>query len=342
MRRIYPQTPDLSVEDQQKLDTFRAEYEALCKGHDSADDLSPEVALQLETLEDALDKAHGEPVYAAGDIARCGAFVYLDSNSGLRIERGYLRREDEPESAAGSSAPPTKYEDGQNGDGDDNEPCRPLSDRLAAELSACHTQALQARLAADSGVALVALLHAFALQTYYRHARLSCLDIDLRPVAFGHFDANMADSRAGKELEAAQAAAGAALPRDPEHLWAFLTSQTQDALLALLSVLIAPCANAITAGNGQDMTRSRVGDALSDALGLDMTVYWTATAEGYFARVSKAQIVAAVREGVSEEAARRIEGLKKVEMAEAAEALFKGRGWLPEPLRAERTETARL
>ena len=50
-------------------------------------------------------------------------------------------------------------------------------------------------------------------------------------------------------------------------------------------------------------------------------------------RVSKALIQEAVTEAVSSEAAERIAGLKKADMAGAAEALLRGSGWLPKQLR---------
>ncbi|MGK9171543.1 hypothetical protein KXR53_34995 [Inquilinus limosus] len=74
-------------------------------------------------------------------------------------------------------------------------------------------------------------------------------------------------------------------------------------------------------------------DALAQTLSLDMTTYWSPTARGYLGRVTKAHILAAMREGVSEEAAERIAGMKKHEMAQAAEQLLAGTGWLPAQLR---------
>lgn len=76
-----------------------------------------------------------------------------------------------------------------------------------------------------------------------------------------------------------------------------------------------------------------MADALAQALALDMTACWSPTARSYFERVTKAQILAAVREGVSDEATHRLGGMKKDEMAEAAEALLAGTGWLPAQLR---------
>jgi ParB family chromosome partitioning protein len=49
--------------------------------------------------------------------------------------------------------------------------------------------------------------------------------------------------------------------------------------------------------------------------------------------VTKARILGAVREAKGEQAAQLIDHLKKGEMAEKAEVLLAGSGWLPEPLR---------
>ena len=74
-------------------------------------------------------------------------------------------------------------------------------------------------------------------------------------------------------------------------------------------------------------------DDLAGVLSLDMTGYWSPTAESYFGRVPKSRILEAVTEAVSEDAARHIGAAKKADMADAAEQLVAGTGWLPEPLR---------
>ena len=51
-------------------------------------------------------------------------------------------------------------------------------------------------------------------------------------------------------------------------------------------------------------------------------------------RVTKARIGEAVREAVSDDAAERIGGMKKPEMASEAEGLLAGKAWLPCLLRA--------
>ena len=65
-----------------------------------------------------------------------------------------------------------------------------------------------------------------------------------------------------------------------------------------------------------------------------MSGYWTATVGSYLGRVTKARIGEAVREAVSPEAAERISGMKKPDMASEAEALLAEKGWLPSLLRA--------
>lgn len=64
-----------------------------------------------------------------------------------------------------------------------------------------------------------------------------------------------------------------------------------------------------------------------------MTEHWTPTVRTYLGRITKALILDAVREAVSDEAADRIASLKKQPMAEAAEQLLAGTGWLPPLMR---------
>jgi ParB family chromosome partitioning protein len=73
---------------------------------------------------------------------------------------------------------------------------------------------------------------------------------------------------------------------------------------------------------------------LAGAVALDMTGYWRPTVRSYLGRVTKAVILEAVREGVGEEAAERLSGMKKVEMVAAAVQLLTATDWLPSLLRA--------
>ncbi len=82
--------------------------------------------------------------------------------------------------------------------------------------------------------------------------------------------------------------------------------------------------------------KASAGD-LHTALGLDMADYWTATAEGYFSRVSKPQIIAAMSEAnvLLPEAS----AMTKTALAALAEKRMAGTRWLPKLLRQPVAET---
>lgn len=67
-------------------------------------------------------------------------------------------------------------------------------------------------------------------------------------------------------------------------------------------------------------------EALVHAVTLDMTAHWQPTAANFLGQVTKAVIVEAVREGVSEDAAAQLADLKKPTMAQAAERLLADKG----------------
>jgi ParB family chromosome partitioning protein len=73
-------------------------------------------------------------------------------------------------------------------------------------------------------------------------------------------------------------------------------------------------------------------DALATALGMDMTRWFTPTAENFFDRISKAKILEALAEA-GKEAGPIKRGMKKGELAKAAEFDLAGSDWLPQPLR---------
>jgi hypothetical protein len=85
-------------------------------------------------------------------------------------------------------------------------------------------------------------------------------------------------------------------------------------------------------------TKTLIG-TLAEAVSLDMVGHWQPTATNYLGQVTKAVIVEAVREGVSEQAAKQLADLKKPAMAEAAERLLADKGWLPQVLRLPQPES---
>ena len=72
---------------------------------------------------------------------------------------------------------------------------------------------------------------------------------------------------------------------------------------------------------------------LAALLGLDMVDWWQATAESFFAGVSKAKLLEAVHEAKGSEVAYRIEKMKKIDAVVAAATSLDGTRWLPILLR---------
>ncbi len=124
------------------------------------------------------------------------------------------------------------------------------------------------------------------------------------------------------------------LPEDTVELWDVLANFDTDSREALFAHCVALTLNAThDAYNRRPRALAHAG-RLAQTLSLDLAAAgWVPTAETYLGRVTKARILEAVREAKGEQAAQRIEGLKKGDMAVAAEQLLAGTGWLPEPLR---------
>ena len=118
------------------------------------------------------------------------------------------------------------------------------------------------------------------------------------------------------------------MPGDVGEVWRFVVGLDFDSRMSLLAHCASLSINAVQTWERRPRVQAHA-NALADAVSLDMTAYWTPTAASYLGRVTKAHIVEAVSEGASPEAAERIKPFKKSEMADTAEQLLSGTGWLP-------------
>ena len=125
------------------------------------------------------------------------------------------------------------------------------------------------------------------------------------------------------------------LPKDGDALFAVLQAMPQEELLRLLAVCAAASVNVVT----PSATHQPPGAALARAVGLDMAAWWKPTAEGYFRHVPKAAILEAVGQFAPEQVSR-LAKLKKTEIADEAERLVEGAGWMPAVFDAEGVRTA--
>lgn len=346
MRRVYPQQVELSAEDQERADALRSEIDALEERYDSGDELTEVEEARYGELEaemvQLLERQHA---YDPKLMARAGAFVSLGRDGRPRVERGFIRAEDEPARAGtqdvGSEPAGVEFAGGMGehvASADDSTP-KLLPDALVRDLTAHRTLALRLELGQRPDVALVATTHALAAQVFFHDAGASCLELQANEVPIRHEAPGIDESPSARALAERHEAWAVRLPEDAGELWAFIAGLDDDERMRLLAHCLSMTVFAVRQRWERKAGAQAHADALAQALSLDMTAHWQPTAEGYFGRVTKAQILEAVREAVSDEEAVRMAGLKKQVMVESAERLLNGKGWLPELLRAPTTSS---
>lgn len=183
-------------------------------------------------------------------------------------------------------------------------------------------------------VAFLAALHAFCLRVFYSYALHSCLELDLKSVAFTAQAPGLNDTTLARTLTDRHQFWLATLPKQPENLWDALSRLDFPKREALFTHCVGLSVNAVHEAYNRRPWALAQADILAQATGLDMAAAgWAPTVDSYLGRVTKARIVEAVREAKGDQVAEAIAPLKKGEMAEKAQELLAGTGWLPEPLR---------
>jgi len=347
LRRYYPETVALSDEDESRLEAASVEYDQLAEGYGSEDDLPEAVAETLAALEAEIeDLSVRRSAYDPDVVARGGVYVVLTPNGEARVERGFVRPEDEPadepevgyeaqgaDEAVEQGGADAELEGGVEGaEAEDADDGKPIPDSLIRNLTAHRTLGLRLALGERPDMAMVALTHALVAQLFY-HSDATCLEIRVNSEALGGHAEGIADTRAAEAMADRHDVWAEQLPRDVTDLWAFMVALDGDSRSSLLAHCVSLGVNAVKLPWERKTRPLAAAEVLASAVNLDMTTYWTATARSYFARVTKAQIAEAVAEAVSPEAAERIKPMKKPDMAGAAEQLLAATGWLPTVLR---------
>ncbi len=351
--RAYPSQVERTEAEQAEIDAVSAEYDALIEKWSHLDELPPEVEARLAEIDADLEAFGDGYAYRPEEVERGGVFVVLGPDGQARIERGFIRPEDipapEPEPARDGAEP--GEDDAESGeresgeDGDEREAedeaeedgLTPLSDRLVADLTAHRTAGLRDALADNPDVALLVVVHAAVLRCFYGGGSGTCADIRFTCGSLARDADGIEDSKAAVRTAERHEAWRKQLPPSSGDLWAWLVEIDADSRCVLLAHCVGLTLNAVH-GWERRVESWAHADVLAAQVGLDMTAYWTPTARSYFGRVTKARICEAVREAQSEDAAAGIAGLKKPEMAEAAEQLVAATGWLPPLLRTAPAE----
>ncbi|KAA5601750.1 ParB/RepB/Spo0J family partition protein [Blastochloris sulfoviridis] len=362
LRRLPGKTADLTDDEQANLAALRADYAAIEQQYAEADELPDDVDHRLGEIETAIAAFDDRPViFDPQDVVRAGVFVSVDGRGKLKIERGFVRPEDE----APVAAEPTKRDaeipivassdpdvtrtvihvGGTPAPGaetpDEDDAIRPLSERLVMELAAHSTLALRDAVANKPNIAFQAVLHALCLSAFYASAADTCLEIVAKSSGFSAQAPGLKESASAKAIDARHESWARQLPKTVGELWDVLTGFDGDSQAALFAHCASLTVNVVKEPWSRRDAALDHGNKLAQAVDLDMAAAgWRPTIDNYLGRVPKARILEAVREAKGDASAQLIDHLKKPDMAREAERLLDGTGWLPEPLRMTEARTS--
>lgn len=370
LRKLASTAPQLTEEEYAAREALRSEFEDIEAEYAEAEEYPDEVDARLGEIEAALEAYDSRPVtYDAEEIGRAGAFVCINPDGTVKVERGFVRPEDEPIGGDGNGAdgdhPSDSADDADGGnrdpsagpvvtiggqaaepEEDEGEAIKPLPDRLLSELTAYRTVALQDAVARHPQVAMTALLHKLVTDSFRKGMTPArCLEASVRSVYPAAQPEDLESFPPVVSIAERHAAWEQDIPTgDDQSLWTWIVGLDEASRLALLAHCVSLGINAQHEkpsphsgyGLSEYALQCRMAEAnrLAQATDLDMfEAGWEATVDNYLGRVTKLRILEAVREAKGEGAAQLIDHLKKGDMAREAARLIAGTGWLPEILR---------
>jgi ParB family chromosome partitioning protein len=324
-RRIYAEPVPLTASEQKKLDKLQEEYAQINDEWNDCDD-EQEVRPRLDELESLIAEIEDrDAVWTSEQLAMAGAVVFIDHQGKAKIERGFVRPEDMPKKTGKVKS--VKSSNAVHGEAEAEQPG--LSASLVESLTAHKSAALAATLLDAPEMGFAAVVYTLVLDVF-RHCHDTALKLSARSQSLQRVEGSTAFQR----LETAREIWGQRIPGNPADIWHWCLEQDQAVLLDLLTFCAASTLNGVhTKSDRSDSPRLVHASQLGAVLNLDMTSWFTPTAENYFNRVSKVQILEALQEARQQPPAPAWTNLKKAELAALAERETAATGWLPLPLR---------
>jgi ParB family chromosome partitioning protein len=329
--RMHPELAPLTPKLAKELAALEQEHDTLETAWDGNDDPDAEYPERLGEISDRIDEINRnrEDVWPPETLAIAGAVVRIDYNGKTDIDRGFVLPADRPK-----KAPATKTVERIGDDGSvetvEVAETSALPASLIESLTLHKTAAIGAELLNRPDIALAALVHTMAVQDLLGGSSgNTCFQVFTTTKSLRGVEG----TKAFDAMTSAEENWGSRIPGTPDGLWTWCLEQDQQVLLDLLAFCMARSVNAVrTKKDGADGHRFAHADRLADTLKLDMTAWFTPTAENYFARVSKTGILEALTEAKGD-IAPAWNKAKKGELAVIAERQLAETGWLPALLR---------
>jgi len=368
LRGIIAKRAELSDKERRQREKLRDEQERLEAKYPVDQELPEGIDRRLGEIEKQLEAFERRPaIFDPAEVAIGGAFITVDEDGELVVDRGWVRPEDEPVEAVDCKG--VEAVAGIGGDDDDDtapetlatvvtvngqpvEPeeeldvIKPLPEKLVIELSAHRTIALRNAVGSNPHVAMTALLHKLVRDTFRRTTRGATMQVSVHEVYCSNQGIDLKTTPYAKAVDERHAEWKARVPTDDDGLWDWLVALDDESRMALLAHCTSMGINALyerpnplsASGISDRQLQARMAEAnrLARVTDLDMAeAGFRPTVANYFGRVTKARILEAIAEGVGENIANLLDLQKKgkMEMAAEAEERLANTGWLPEPLR---------
>jgi ParB family chromosome partitioning protein len=288
LRRLMGEESPPTEDELATQEALRAELEQLEQAYAESDGMPEEADRRLSEIETALAAFEERPlIYDAEDRARAGVFVSIEGSGALRVERGFVRPDDEapvapdaPEhdvEVAAATVPAgmnpdavVRGEPEASSDPEEDEGLKPLPDRLMTELTAHRTLALRHAVGDDFGTAFLAALHVLCLKLFYRYGSDSCLEIDAKSIAFGQQAPSLNDTALAKAVDDRHRLWAEQLPRETADLWDALLAFDSDSRQALFAHCVALSFNAVFEPWNRRPRALAHADRIAEAVGLDV------------------------------------------------------------------------
>ncbi|KAB2756147.1 chromosome partitioning protein ParB [Rhizobium pusense] len=375
LRGVVGTPAELSKKERREREKLRSQQERLEAKYPADQELPEDIDRRLGEIERQLEAFERRPtVYDPVEIAIAGAFVTVDEDGELVVNRGWVRPEDEPvETVDTEGVEPDAGIDGEDDDDlspegprtviavngrpvepeEDVDVIRPLPEKLVIELSAHRTIALRNAVGSNPHVAMTALLHKLARDAFRRSTHGATVQVSVHEVFCGNQGTDLKTTPYAKAVDKRHAAWKAKVPTDDDALWDWLVALDDENRMALLAHCMSLGINALyerpnpmsATGISERQLQARMAEAdrLARVTGLDMAeAGFRPTVANYFGRVTKQRILEAIAEAVGESTANLLDNQKKDKMwmASEAEERLANTGWLPEPLRLASEEPA--
>jgi ParB family chromosome partitioning protein len=335
-----PERVKLPKKEQADLKRLCRQYDLLAETVDPHADGNPETHARLSELQAQIDALEAKQErWSVQTLAIAGAIITIDYHGNVDIRRGLIRPEDARKAKAAAKA---ETDAAASGEAPEKPVSSGLSAALVTDLTAHRSAAIAAVLCDKPDIALAAVVHAMARELFHRAGRGgSCLQVSVKATGHHGFLANPAACKGIEALDATLERWGERLPGNPADLWQWCLAQPRETLLDLLAVCAACAVDAvIRKGERADGERIKHSDALTQALSLSMSDWYTPTADGYFSRIGKPQILDAYKQAKGADPAPAWLKLKKADLAKRVAKAIAGTGWLPEPLRTVEATSA--